>query len=116
MRRPAPLMPLGHGLDAITLQVARPRTWWERLLGLRVPRESTRLRPPSDTERMERYRDAVAIRPVFRDEQLELMREARGWPYLKARRAGRFPKILRLRHLVPVPSTTTTRRASSARG
>lgn len=116
MRRPSAIVPVGHGLDAVMLQAARPRTWWERLLRLRVPTDAAALRPATPQERMDRYRDAVAIRPVFRDEQLELMREARGWPYLKAWRTGRFPQIFRLRHLMAVPSKSATRRASSARG
>lgn len=116
MRRPSIIVPLGMDLDAVMLPVARARAWWERLLGLRVPADAARLRPATPNERLDRYRDAAAMRPMYRDDQLELMREAKGWPYLKAWRAGRFPKILRLRHLVPVPSTTTTRRASSARG
>lgn len=115
MRRPSTILPLGEGLDAVTLQVARPRTWWERLLRLRPLSDDALLRPATPGDRLDRYRDAATLRPMYRDEQLELMREAKGWPYLKAWRAGRFPKILRLRNLLPVPSTTT-RRASSARG
>lgn len=111
MRRPAPLMPLGLGLDAIALQVVRPRTWWERLLRLRVPADPAHLRPATPQDRLERYRDAVSVRPMYRDEQLELMREARGWPYLKAWRNGHFPRILRLRHLTPVPSSGRRRAA-----
>lgn len=115
MRRPSAIVPIGHGLDAVMLQAARPRTWWERLLRLRVPSDPACLRPATPQERMDRYSDAAKVRPMYRDEQLELLREMRGWPYLRAWRAGRFPRILKLRHLVPVPSARE-QRAASARG
>lgn len=105
MRRAAPILLIGQGLDAITAPVTRPRAWWERLLGLRSPPRPDLLRPVSAQDRMDRYRDAAMIRPMYRDSMHEDIRIVRGWAYLRSWREGRFPRILKLRHLTAVPST-----------
>lgn len=100
---------VGHGLDAIIFPAAHPRSWWEKLCGLRARGDDELLRPTSDADRLDRYRDAALLRPMYRDSQLLDLREHRGWDFLKAWRAGWFPKVNRIRHLKPVPSVTTAR-------
>lgn len=105
---------LGEGLDAIVIATGRPRTWFERLL--RLPAIAEHLRPTCPADRLARYRDAAQLHPMYRDELLRDRREWRGWNYLKAWRAGSFPKVLALTSVIRFPKTRTPRRASSARG
>lgn len=116
MRRPPEIRLLGEGLDAIVIPAARPRSWWENLLGLRPITDERYLRSPSNAARLARYHDAALYRPMYRDTQLLELREYRGWNYLKSWCAGQFPKVGRFRSLMPIPSNTTTRRVSRARG
>ena len=116
MRRPSPLVMIGWELDAVTLPATRPRAWWERLLGLRAPHDADLLRPATPAARLLRYRDAAAVRPMYRDPTLELMREAKGLPYANAWRAWHFPTVRTLMRLQPVPDARPTDSTPSARG
>lgn len=116
MRAPPQIRLLGEGLDAIIIPTARPRTWLEKVLRLRALSDWRYLRTVSNADRLPRYHDAALFRPMYRDPQLLDLRERRGWNYLKAWRAGTFPKVGRLRRLVPVLSLTKLHRAASARG
>lgn len=112
----APIIrPIGHGLDAIIAPAAKPRSWWEKLLGLRAQDDDELLRPTTAKDRLDRYRDAALLRPMYCDRDLLDLRDRRGEHYQAAWRDGRFPKIQQLRRPMSVP-TTQTRGASRARG
>lgn len=115
MRRPPEIRLLGQGLDAIIFAAAHPRTWWEKLARLRARTDEGFFRPLSEDDRLKRYHDAALLRPMYRDPQLLALREHRGWHYMKAWRAGKFPKLRGFLSLVPTLQPQT-RRASSARG
>lgn len=118
MRRTTQFRPVGHGLDAIVFPAAHPRTWWEKLCGLRARPDDELLRPAPDADRLDRYRDAALLRPMYRDPHLLDLRELRGWNYLKAWRIGWFPKVSRLKraHLALVRKQATPARAAAGRG
>lgn len=115
MKREPTIRPIGHGLDAIIAPTGKPRSWWEKLLGLRAQEDDDLLRPTAAKDRLDRYHDAALIRPMYRDRDLLELRDRRGEHYQAAWRAGRFPKIQQLRRPMSVPAIKTTR-ASSARG
>ena len=119
MRRPSEIRLIGEGLDAIIFPATHPRTWWERLTGLRARSNEHGIRPLSDSARLDRYHDAALLRPMYRDQQLLDLRELRGWNYLKAWRDGRFPKVsgLKRAHLALVrKSAAAPVRAAAGRG
>lgn len=75
---------LGHGLDAI-IQHTRPRRLGDK--PFRTPAA------PSDQQRMDRYKIAEALHPVFRDPVLAQMRVYIGEQRRKAWQLGKYARF-----------------------